>query len=230
MRHRIHCINSFLAAAATLFVLLAFHSSEANGAPPAIRDEVTTSAVVATAPTNTKPLGSGSKAPDVQVFDRNGNAVMLGDVYSSAPTVVIFYRGGWCPYCNTHLRKLATIEDDLTSAGYQIVAISPDAPKYLNETAGKAKANYTLLSDSSAKAIRAFGLAFRVDDPTVSLYRDKYKIDLEMWAGDQGHHILPVPAAYIVDREGTIRYAYTNPDYKARIDEKELLQQALKLQ
>lgn len=177
-----------------------------------------------------KPLKTGDKAANATVKDARGNDVQLADVYSSAPTVLIFYRGGWCPYCTAHLAKLGSIEDDLTSAGYQIVAISPDAPEFLIETSDKGDTDFTLLSDSETDAARAFGLAFRVDDATVDRYLAfENPIDLERRSG-KTHHILPVPAAYVIDQQGNIKFAFTSPDYKKRVDEKALLDAALEAQ
>lgn len=173
------------------------------------------------------PVKVGQKAPDATVATPEGESVQLADIYSSAPTVLIFYRGGWCPYCNTHLGKLALIEDELTDAGYQVVAISPDAPESLIQTRDKVQAQYQLLSDKSADAIKAFGLAYRMPDDLIDTYKTKYKIDLEKWAGGQTHHLLPVPAAYVIKRDGTIVYAYWNPDYKQRINNEDLLKAAL---
>ncbi len=185
---------------------------------------------IATTPSEVKPLKVGEKAASAPVFTVDGKPLNLRDIYSSGPTVLLFYRGGWCPYCNTHLAKMAAIEDDLTSAGFQIVAISPDAPQFLRETAQKNQLNYTLLSDSSAQATRAFGLAFRVDDGTINRYLAfKNPIDLEKSSGES-HHILPVPAAYIIDRNGVIKYAFWSPDYKQRVDENALLRAALDVQ
>lgn len=192
--------------------------------------ETTTGTVASEVPANAadvNPLKVGDQAANATVLDADAKPVALADVYSSAPTVLIFYRGGWCPYCTAHLGKLATIEDELASAGYQIVAVTPDAPQFVKETAQRHKLNYLLLSDSAAAAARAFGLAFRVDDETVSRYLTfKEPIDLEKRAGEK-HHILPVPAAYVIDRQGVIRYAYYSPDYKSRVDEQALLKAAL---
>jgi len=183
---------------------------------------------VPTTATAARPKQQGDKAPDATVRDSAGREIRLFDVFTSAPTVLIFFRGGWCPYCNTHLGKLATIEDELKQAGYQVVAITPDAPEKLAADAAKAKVGYTLLSDSQAEAICSYGLAFRVAPDVVSLYKDKYKIDLEQWSGGETHHILPVPAAYVIGRDATIKFAFSDPDYKKRVNEQELLAAAKK--
>ena len=103
-----------------------------------------------------------------------------------------------------------------------MIGISPDRPEKLSGAAGGEEVGYTLLSDSKMHAARAFGLAFQVADATVKLYKENYGIDLE---GDSGetHRQLPVPAAFVVDAAGLITFAYTNPDYKTRVDADTLL-------
>jgi len=176
-------------------------------------------------PEQVKPLKAGDTVPSVSVNNESGEKIDLLKLVKSKPSILIFYRGGWCPYCNTHLGELNTIELELTGLGYQILAISPDKPAKISETRKKGEVGYTLLSDSKMEATKAFGLAFKVDDETVKLYKEQYKIDLE---GDSGetHHLLPVPAAYVVSTSGNIKFSYSNPDYKVRVDVKDLLDAA----
>ncbi len=105
--------------------------------------------------------------------------------------------------------------------GYQLIAISPDKAEKLQESVEKNKLNYLLLSDSSASAATGFGIAHRVDDPTVELYK-KYNIDLEKVSGEK-HHILPVPSVFIVGTDGVIKFQYVNPDYKIRLSSEVIL-------
>jgi peroxiredoxin len=113
------------------------------------------------------------------------------------------------------LGQLAKIEAQLTALGYQIVAVSPDKPEKLAASTKKQTLSYTLVSDSEANGIKGFGVAFRVDDKTYDTYK-KYKIDLEEYSGAK-HHLLPVPAVFIVGKNGTILFQYVNPDYKVRL-------------
>ena len=171
-----------------------------------------------------KPLPAGSPLPNVSLQQIDGSTTRVLDALAGKPAVLVFFRGGWCPYCNRHLSSLRSIEAELGELGYQLIAISPDSPQSLRAGIGKHKAEYTLLSDSSAEFIRALGLAFKVDART----REKYKghgIDLKQASG-QEHFLLPVPAVYMVDRDGMITYRYANPDYKVRMDNQELLKQA----
>ena len=140
------------------------------------------------------------------------------------PLVLIFYRGGWCPYCNVHLGQLQEIDPQLRELGYRIVAVSPDRQEKMAESLDKTKMTYTLLSDSSMAAAKAFGLAFEVDAEMLKKL-DSYNIDIEDASGEQ-HHMLPVPAVFLVGTDGVIDFVYANPDYKIRIDPEVLLAEA----
>ena len=143
---------------------------------------------------------------------------------SKKPTILVFYRGGWCPYCSSHLSDLYSIEKELLDLGYQIAAVSIDKPEKLKETLDKTKINYTLLSDSDAEASKAFGLAFKVADEYNNKLKD-YGISLEEASG-RDHHILPVPAAFVINKKGVIKYSYVNPDHTIRVDPQVLLKAA----
>jgi len=169
-----------------------------------------------------RPLQVGSTIPNVVLRAPTGEPFDLRQAVMEKPTVLIFYRGGWCPYCNRHLSELQQVEEDLLALGYRILAISPDRPEKLMETAEKDSLTYQLLSDSSMAAARAFGIAFQVDDATVKKYKEEYKIDLEADSGET-HHQLPVPAVFMVDPDGKIIFSYVNPDYKTRLNPEALL-------
>ena len=137
---------------------------------------------------------------------------------------LVFYRGGWCPYCNRHLSALGEIQAELRDLGYRIHAISPDKPEKVAEAVAETEFDYALYSDASAEAARAFGLAFKVDAKTYEKLQG-YGIDLEEASG-RDHHLLPVPAVFIIDREGRIRFRYFNPEYKERLSGEKLLDAA----
>lgn len=181
--------------------------------------------VLVSAQTTSTPLNVGDAIPAVKLRTEDGKEVSLRTLASEKPTVLIFYRGGWCPYCNRHLQALVGIEDDLNKAGAQLLAISMDTPEKLKATPGRDKLGYRLLSDSDANAANAFGIAFKVDDALVKKYRDSYKIDLEAASGND-RHILPHPAVFVADTAGKIRFAYVNPDYKVRLEPAKVLEAA----
>ena len=170
-------------------------------------------------------LKAGDNVPDVRVRTIEGKEIALSDALARKPSVVIFYRGGWCPFCTRHLSALSEIRPDLEKNNIQLVAISIDQPEKLRETLGQHNLDYTLLCDSDAAAAKAFGIAFRVDDATVKLYKDSYKIDLDAASG-LTHHLLPHPAVYVIATDGKIHFAHVNEDYKQRLPAAEILQAA----
>lgn len=170
-----------------------------------------------------KPLPVGTMVPDSLLTEMNGTATSAKKIAMGQPTVFVFYRGGWCPFCNKHLAELRKAQDGLKEMGFQIVAVTPDAPMELEKTVGKEKLDYRLLSDSSAATMKAFGVAFELDAKTVSMYKENYKIDVEKASGGQTHHILPVPSVFISDASGKIGYVHSNPDYRARLSADDVL-------
>jgi peroxiredoxin len=175
-----------------------------------------------------RPLGEGSVVPRVMVRTADGKEVDLRSVVTREPTVLVFYRGGWCMYCRKQLGQLKAIRPDLTAMGYQVVAVSPDKPSGLRELDGKLNLDYTLLSDAQAKAVKAYGLGFRLDAATRAKYQS-YGINLEDASG-YDHHVLPVPAVYLIGTDGVVDFLHYDPDYKKRLSPDELLAEARKAQ
>lgn len=171
-----------------------------------------------------QPLRIGAKVSPLALQTPDGKAFNLSAAIEKKPAIVIFYRGGWCPYCNLQLGQLQTIESKLLDLGYQILAVSPDRPEKLAESVDKHKLTYALLSDHAMKAARSFGIAFQVDDGTIAKYKG-YGIDLEAASGED-HHWLPVPSVFIVGTDGVIRFSYANPDYTVRLSPEDLLEAA----
>ncbi|MBW2667083.1 MAG: redoxin domain-containing protein [Deltaproteobacteria bacterium] len=122
------------------------------------------------------------------------------------------------------MRKL---ESRLSDLGFPVIAISADQPSALMESRDKHGLGYTLYSDGSLAAARAFGIVYQLDEDEVARYA-RYGIDLEAASG-HSHHQLPVPSVFLVEPGGTIRWVYSNPDYKLRPDNASLLDAARKL-
>ena len=134
--------------------------------------------VLAASAMEVRPLMIGQPIPDVALKTAEGNAFDLAATVKEKPVVLIFYRGGWCPFCNAHLGQLQEAEPRLRDLGYRIIAISPDRPEELGKSAEQHTLSYTLLSDSSMAAAEAFGIAFEVDAPMLEKLAS-YKIDIE---------------------------------------------------
>jgi peroxiredoxin len=167
------------------------------------------------------PIKNGSRLPRLTLTGIEGKKFDLNDAVAKKPTVLVFYRGGWCPYCNSQLSELRKAEPELLKMGYQIMAISPDLPTEQRKTLIKQELSYTLLSDSKMTAAQTLGIAFRVDDATYAQYK-KNGVDLEKSSGER-HHLLPVPTVFVVGTDGTIHFSYLNPDYRVRLNPDVLL-------
>ncbi|MBC3766474.1 peroxiredoxin-like family protein [Neptunicella marina] len=162
------------------------------------------------------PLLNGQTLPDITVKNLQNDTLQLKQLISKKPTIMVFYRGGWCPYCNAQLAGLKEIESKLTDLGYQILAISPDSPERLKAQQTKQQFNLTLLSDSSLDAIRKMGIAFLLDEKTSEYYRDKVGVEFMDIEGTS-RVALPVPAVYIVDQQGLVQFNYVNPNFRVRL-------------
>lgn len=170
------------------------------------------------------PIEVGATAPDLPLARADGAAPTVHELAAEAPMVLIFYRGGWCPYCSRHLSALGEVESQLRDLGYRIHAVSIDRPEKVAETSAAADFDYALYSDADAEAARAFGLAFRVDAETYEKLLG-YGINLEAASG-RDHHLLPVPAVFLIDTKARILFRHFNPDYKERLAAEDLLDAA----
>jgi peroxiredoxin len=155
------------------------------------------------------PLLIGESVPDLPVIGIDSKEVSLYDIISEKPTVLIFYRGGWCPYCNLHLGEIGSKEPEILELGYQVVAISPDNAENLRETAGKEEVNYRLFSDASGELTRAIGIAFQAPE--------RYGQRLLDRSSGKNMGFLPVPSVFVLNMQGEALFEYINPDYKKRL-------------
>jgi peroxiredoxin len=166
-------------------------------------------------PEQVQPLKVGSRAPIFAARTTEGALRTFEPDSYKKPTVVLFYRGGWCPYCNAQLSDLHLVEPKLRQSGFEIVFLSTDRPELLYSSLKATDIHYTLLSDNRLEAAKAFHIAYHVDGATLAKMRE-YGVDLEATTGTTQDE-LPVPSVFIIDTSGIIRFVYSNPDYKIRL-------------
>lgn len=169
----------------------------------------------------TSALGVGSVLPDLVLPDATGRSVSLKALNGEGPLVIVFYRGGWCPYCNLELREWQRLLPELHRRGARLVAISPQTPDNSLSTAEKNELAFPVLSDSDLAAARAFGIAFTLSPELVDLY-SRVGNDLPTLNGN-GQWVLPVPATYLFDGQGIVRYAHVEADYRQRAEPQDVL-------
>jgi peroxiredoxin len=173
-----------------------------------------------------KPEGLfiNSKAPDFKAKDQNGNEVVMKDLRKKGYVVVVFYRGNWCPYCTKHLKRLQDSLELLKAKGAQLVAITPEGEEGVDSTVAKTGASFPVISDKDMKIANGYKVAFKVDEKTVTRYKNSNpSIDLLKNNNQVKDAYLPVPAIYIVNTEGSVIFRYFEEDYKKRLSVKDLL-------
>jgi peroxiredoxin len=168
-------------------------------------------------------LQAGARLPQLSLPNARGNEVSLQELNQTGPLVIVFYRGGWCPYCNLELRAWQEQLPAMKAAGISLVAISPQTPDNSLNTQEKNALQFEVLSDSSLEASRAFGVLFDMPQELVDLY-SKVGHDLPVTNGNgNGRWSLPVPATYVVGKDGLIAQAYVDADYRNRAEPAQVL-------
>lgn len=169
----------------------------------------------------TQALQVGGLAPDLSLPDALNRPVHLSTLWAQGPLVLIFYRGGWCPYCNLELRAWQQQLLELQRLGAQLVAVSPQTPDHSLSTAEKNALAFPVLSDSALQAATGFGVAFEMPPALIELY-SRVGNDLPVLNGN-GRWVLPVPATYVIGRDGRIAFAHVEADYRERAEPQDVL-------
>ncbi|GLS88258.1 peroxiredoxin [Cypionkella aquatica] len=164
---------------------------------------------------------AGTRIALPTLADFAGGRVDLAALAEHGPLVLVFYRGGWCPYCNVTLKAFERRLDDIRAAGAAIVAITPELPENAQETAEKSGLEFPVLIDTGNAFARSLGLVFDLPQHLVPLYR-QIGIDLADWNGDASN-ALPIPATYIVDASGVLRWSHVEADFTQRAEPADVL-------
>lgn len=166
------------------------------------------------------PTGAVALGDSLESFtldDASGNPVTLDQLVADGPAVIVFYRGGWCPYCNLALRTYQReLLPELDKFGSRLVAISPQSPDQSLSTAEKLELEFTVLSDPGSRLARRIGISFQQSEDVLEAQR-KLGLDLAQ-VNAEGSIELPRPTVLIVDAEHTVRFVDVQPDYTARTE------------
>lgn len=172
---------------------------------------------------NDKPTGLnvGDIAPDFTAKNQNNVEVSLKKQLKTGSVVLIFYRGEWCPFCNQQLQALQDSMGLITAKGANIIAVSPEKAENITKTIKKTKATFNVVTDENAKILKAYKVAFELDEKTTEKYKG-YGVNLMERNGSNGNN-LPVPAVYIINKDGKITYRYFDENYRKRASVMEIL-------
>lgn len=161
-------------------------------------------------------LKQGEKAPDFALPNVTGETIRLSQLLAKGPVVLIFYRGGWCPYCNLALRTYQAILPQIQLAGATLVAVSPQTPDNSLSTSEKMELRFPVLSDRGNDVARTYGLVFTVPSEIQAHYQNM-GMDLSQVNGSETGE-LPIPGSYVIAQDGTIALAFVDPDYTHRLE------------
>jgi len=167
-------------------------------------------------------LPVGAIAPSFELPDHEGTIVSGSELLSKGRLVLCFIRGRWCPFCVAQVEAMNLLLPQIVQSGASLVAISPQTVKQAFFMHDQHKLRFPLLSDSGNQVARKFGLTYRVPAVQEAVYRRAF-VNLPFINGEASWE-LPIPATYIVERDGTLAYASANEDYTQRPEPSEILQ------
>lgn len=174
-----------------------------------------------------QPLKVGEKAPRFIIETVDGEAYDFNPDELEKPTLLLVYRGGWCPYCNTYLSEMRHVVSEIRALGIDVLFLSGDRPELLYESLSAetqgdiAGLDYTILSDADAQAAIALGIAFKPSQRMLDYLKNKNR-DID-GSSMLRHNVIPVPAVFAIDKHGEIQFAFTNADYKVRLPADDLM-------
>jgi peroxiredoxin len=162
-------------------------------------------------------LKVGERAPEFTLPNAFGEKVSLYDQLADGPVVLSFYRGAWCPYCNLELKTLRDALPHFEALGAGLITVTPQQP---DRSLGQVKADgypFEILSDLDSKVMKAYRLYFEVPPELSDVYIRNFGLDLAAYNGP-GRYVLPVPGTFVIDREGIVRAAFADVDYRQRME------------
>jgi peroxiredoxin len=193
--------------------------------PGPIAERLATAAAAVTASGVAPGIALGERAPGFTLPNAIGQPVALADQLSFGPVVLSFYRGEWCPFCNTELRALqAALQAALPrfqAYSASLVAISPQAPDHRLSIIQKHSLSFEVLSDVHQEVIRAYRVQFTVPADVKDLHLNVFHNDLSTHTAD-GSWDLPIPGTFVIDRDGIVRARYVSADYTTRMEPAEI--------
>jgi peroxiredoxin len=168
-----------------------------------------------------RAMKAGDRVSDFTLPDARGGSLRFSSLLEKGPVVLTFYRGGWCPYCNLALKALQRTLPEFTALGASLVAISPQTPDESLSTAEKNELAFPVLTDTNSRIAKTFGIAFDLAEELRPIY-SRFGHALPDKNGDDSW-VLPVPATFVIDRDGIVALAFVDVDYRNRLEPAEIV-------
>ena len=164
---------------------------------------------------------AGDVMPPFVLPDESGHLVSLKDLLAQGPAVVTFHRGHWCPYCRISINTLAKAQPRIEALGARMVAIVPDRQPFAAEMKIDSGVRFPILSDMDNGYAMSLNLAIWVGSE-MEEYMTKIGRNLPIYQGNESW-TLPIPATFVVGRDGRIKARFVDPDYRKRMAVEELI-------
>ena len=171
---------------------------------------------------NNEHLNIGENAPQILGVDEKGKEINSSEILKDHMILVIFYRGNWCPHCRKHLNSLQEHLKEFTKKGVYVMVVTPETVEKTRETQKKLKTSFSIIHDEDNKIMNDYKVAFEVNKENVPNYFGLISKKIAAY-NVENNNVLPVPATYLIGKEGRIRYVQYDPNYKNRSDFNEIL-------
>lgn len=170
-----------------------------------------------------KGLSVGDTIPFFHALTQDSTQFTIKDTLENKPVVLIFYRGQWCPICNRHLSNIQDSLNLIKAKGAQVIAVSPEKPEYGKKMQDKTGADFVLLYDENYEIGLGFKVIFSLDSGTALKYNKLLGANLKE-AHTLPDELLPVPATFVISKEGVILWRQLNPNYRIRSNVKDIIE------
>jgi peroxiredoxin len=165
--------------------------------------------------------GIGDPMPDFALPDDGGRIVRLDELLSRGPTAIMFHRGHWCPYCRINLAAIAKHSEDIHDVGGNVVVVTPERQEFAARFRSDAASPFPVLSDLDNGYALSLNLAIWVGRELEKMMAERGRA-LPQYQGNDGW-LLPIPATFVVGRDGRIKARFVDPDYRTRMDLDQLI-------
>ena len=179
--------------------------------------------IVASGQIDSEHLRVGEQAPQIQATDQNGKMINSQDILNNEKILLVFYRGNWCSHCKKHLGELEKNLTALEEKGVFVLVVTPESVEKTKETQDKFKTSFSIVHDAGNRIMKDYKVAFEVNESNVPNYYSQIT-ELVNEYNSESEKVLPVPATYLIGKDGKIEYVQYDPDYKNRSDISELVE------
>lgn len=175
-----------------------------------------------------KAIRTGDEAPDFTLSNATNEKVSLSEKLEDGPVVLMWYRGGWCPYCNLQLRAMQEVLPKIEAAGGRLIALTPELPDKSLSTVEKNELKFDVLTDAGQEVARDYGLVFELTPEVTGYYQEHF--DLKEYNGaEAADNELPLAATYVIDTDGKVAWHFLDADYRQRAEPSEVIEALKKL-